>query len=162
MQTGIISIANTMSFDTLHSDTDCDCLQDTTQDFVNLYVRKIEKPILKEKDLRTHWERAKRPDVYECINVCSYKGMSVNIWNESSQTSTLNKFLTTFKFAPSNRKDSMYVFRFKEDAGLLKHTPDEGDLFHYDFYKCDGFSENMLESVEIISLREALNNQEQN
>ena len=149
-----------MTFDLLHNDTDCDCRQDTKQDTLNLYVRKIEKPVLKDKDLRTHWERGKRPDSANCVKVCGYKGMSVNIWDESSKQSIFSKFLTTFRFAPGNRKDSVFVFKFKENAGLLRYTPEDNDLFHYDFYKCDTFTSGMLDSVEIIPLKDILTNEE--
>jgi hypothetical protein len=140
-----------MEFDLLHEDTDCNCTDGATQDFQNLYARKINKPDISEKDLKTHWERGKRPDSLSCVCVCGYKGVSVDSWNESSEDVVIGKFLTTFRITPRH-KDSIYIFRLKQDAGLLKHTPTKDDPFHYDFYKSDEFKQQMLEEVEIISL----------
>jgi hypothetical protein len=141
-----------MTFEHIQSDTHCDCISGASEDIICIYVRKIQKPISRDKDWLSYWEVGKRPIVDDCSVVCSFKGLSVNLWSELSKRNTLDKFLTTFKFSHSNKKNSLLVFKIKPGAGLVKHTPEVNDPYHYDFYKCDNFTEDMFEHLEVIEL----------
>lgn len=143
-----------MKFGKINDDTECDCLANAVQDIENVYARKINKPNVLDADLRSHWEKGTRSDD-GCLRVCGLKGLSINIWNEESQDSTIAKFLTTFKITPKS-KNSIFLFKFKENAGVVIYTPAKDDKFHYDFYKCDDFIISMIEGLEIKELKEFL------
>lgn len=148
-----------MDFQGIHNDTACDCINDLKQDTENIYVRKINRPAIRDTDLRSHWEKGKRVDDSDCKAVCGYKGLSVNVWNNLSEKDVIGKFLTTFGISRKS-KDSIYLFKFKVDAGLLKYTPNERDPYHYTFYKCDAFTADMIEEVEVKELRDFLKDNE--
>jgi len=143
-----------MEFESIHVDTDCNCIYGASQDIDSIYVRKISNLEVLEKDLKSHWEKGTRIDD-DCNLICGYKGLSINIWNENSQKSIITKFLLTFGISQKS-KSSLYIFKFKENAGLLKHTPTKDDEHHYTFYKSDNFKPEMLEKVEIKELRSFL------
>ena len=140
-----------MKFEKLLQDTECDCLERAIEDTKNLFARKINKPNPLNKDFYSHWERGKR--AVECKNICGYKGISVNKWSENDKNAIINKFLTTFSISPKH-KDGIFVFRIIEGAGLIEHTPNKNDVTHYDFYKSDDFSLEMLESGIILPLKD--------
>ena len=140
-----------MTFDKLLHDTECDCLERAIEDGKNLFARKINKPNPLDKDFYSHWERGKRAD--ECKNICEYKGISVNKWNENDKRAIIKKVLTTFSISPKH-KDSIFVFRMIQGAGLIEHTPTKNDATHHDFYKSDEFSLEMLETGIILPLKD--------
>jgi hypothetical protein len=142
-----------MNFNTLLQDTDCDCLENAIENNVHYFARKINKPQPLDKDFKSHWEREKRAE--ECEQICGYKGISINEWNDDTKQAIINKFLTTFSISPKH-KDSIFVFKCLPDAGLTKYTPNDKDTSHYDFYKSDEFSLSLLETHTILSLKDFL------
>jgi hypothetical protein len=145
-----------MTFHNLLADTDCNCLEDALQDNITVFVRKINKPIVLDKDFKTHWERGKRAEM--CKEICGFKGISINQWSEESQSAVIQKFLTTFRIAPKH-KDSILVFRFVGESGLVKYTPNEADSTHYDFYKSDNFDLQTIDIQDITPLNTFLNHE---
>lgn len=141
-----------MEFSELLKDTDCQCLENANQDNVSIFAKKINKPNPTDKDFKSHWERGKTSIV--CDEICGYKGLSVNLWNESTKEAVIKKYVTTFGISPKH-KDSIFVFKFLDEAGMVKYTPNENDKSHYDFYKSDNFTLEMLEqTTEIIPLNQ--------
>ena len=66
--------------------------------------------------------------------------------------------MTTFSISPKH-KDSIFVFRMIQGAGLIEHTPNKNDATHHDFYKSDGFSLEMLEKGIILPLKDFIENE---
>jgi hypothetical protein len=126
-----------MNFNSLLKDTNCACLLDTIQDNDHFFARKINKPMAMDKDFTSHWERGKRASA--CKEVCGYKGLSINLWDENNKDAIIEKFLTTFSITPKH-KDCIFVMRFLPQAGVIKQTPSKNDMTHCDFYKSDEFS----------------------
>ncbi len=145
-----------MNFNNILNDTKCECLVKTKQDITIFFARKINKPLPLEKDFISHWERGKRAD--DCKGICGFKGLSINEWNKKTEMVVINKFLTTFAISPKH-KDSILIFKFLPNAGLIKHTPTKEDKAHYDFYKSDEFTLEMLENYNIIPLKDFINNE---
>ena len=146
-----------MTFDDLHKDTDCHCINGINEDTENVYIRRIKKPTVKVKDFNSQWENNKRPTAHytnNCDKTCGLKGVSVNQWNEKNQEAVIKKYLDYFFISPKST-DGGYIFRFKKDAGLIKHAPGL-DKSHYNFYKCDTFSLAHLEHIETITLKDFL------
>ncbi len=139
-----------MTFDNLHGDTVCNCLSNAFERTEQLFARKTDKPVNREKDFESIWERKKRsyPEMLrklkECTDICGYKGISINEWNNSTKKEVIQKYVTTFGITPSH-KDRILVFKFKDNAGKVVFTPRKDDASHYDFYKCDKFSIDFLE-----------------
>lgn len=145
-----------MKFERIHENIDCDCVEGAAQDLQNVYARKINKPNVLDTDLKSHWEKGSR-NSGDCRQICGLKGLSMNIWNKDSRDKAIEKYLTTFKITTKS-KNSIYLFKFKKNAGVIVHTPSSGNPYHYDFYKSDNFSIDMLEEVDVIELREFLEN----
>jgi len=138
-----------MTFEKITSDTECECLTSATIDIENLYVRKLRKETLEDKDFLTHWERNLRPEVQDCENICSFKSISINQFKTETESQILEKYKTTFNINP--KKGAYYLkFQFLEDAGKVKHTPDivTNDISHYDFYKADDFNFDKIKIIE--------------
>jgi hypothetical protein len=139
-----------MIFNDILRDTNCGCIDDTIEDNGNLFARKINKPIPLDKDFASHWERGKRAE--NCKEICGFKGLSMNLWNETTKNDVIDKFLTTFSITPKH-KDSIFVLKFLPNAGVIKKTPTKYDATHHDFYKSDEFSLELLEHHTIIHLK---------
>ncbi len=147
-----------MEFRKLHSDTACDCLADAEENCIAIFARKINKPLPRERDFESKWEKGNitfdfNPN--DCHLVCALKGVSVNLWNEASREEVIEKFVTTFSISPKH-KDSILVFRFRENAGMLEFTPNRRDEFHFDFFKSDAFSLEEIDVVQVLNLAELL------
>ena len=139
-----------MTFDDILKDTNCDCFKEIFEDNESLFARKINKPIPLDKDFASHWERGKRAE--NCKEICGYKGLSINLWNETTKNDVIEKFLTTFSITPKH-KDSIFVLKFLPQAGVVKHTPNKHDETHFDFYNSDDFSLDMLENHTIVHMK---------
>jgi hypothetical protein len=141
-----------MTFDSLHADTDCDCLGEAFEDTGKLFSSRISKPQMRASDFYSHWERRKKPQLMNCDNVCLYKGISINEWNDYTQTKIIEKYVGGLGLQDLDDKnkirESVLIFRFKDKLGLLKSSPTKNDPSHYTFYKDDDFS---IEHIEIIS-----------
>lgn len=145
-----------MTFEVLHSDTECNCICDALENTNLLFARKISKPSPKSGDFKTHWERNRRPNSESCNDICLHKGISINFWNNNSEEQIINKYVNTLKFQSQenkNQRDCILVFRFKKDAGLIKSSPTKNDPSHCTFFKSDSFNIDGIEEVKIIELK---------
>ena len=66
--------------------------------------------------------------------------------------------MKTFTITPRH-KDCIFVFRLLPNSGLIEHTPNKKDPTHYDFYKSDNFTLDMLENHSIIPLKDFIDNE---
>lgn len=138
-----------MTFENLQFDSECNCVKDAIEDYSNEYVRKLRKEVVEERDFLTHWERNIRPEINNCENICSYKGVSINQFKDEFVELILNKYKTTFNFNP--KKGAYFLkFKFKQDAGKVKFAPEEDDNSHYNFFKADSFGLEKLEIIETV------------
>lgn len=145
-----------MTFDILHSDIECDCIKDTFENGNQLFARKISKPSPKSGDFKTYWERDKRPLKNLCVEICQYKGISINYWNENSENQVIEKYVASLDTqiqGGKNIRDCILVFRFKEQVGLIMPSPTKKDPSHCTFYKCDSFDIQGIEEIKIIEIK---------
>lgn len=150
-----------MTFENFTEGTHCDCLTGVNENTTSTFVHTLKKDTLRDNDFRSKYERwvidGKRtplaPEIIEdCDKMCSYKGVSIsNIDEEGSKAKIINFYTSIFPLA-QNYKRGVLVFKFKEGAGLVKHTPNENDTQHHDLYKCDTFTFNEIEQLETIYL----------
>ncbi|MFZ6008063.1 MAG: hypothetical protein ACOYU2_10485 [Nitrospirota bacterium] len=141
-----------MTFEKLNDDTHCDCLKDAEGNYDDTFSRRINKGTLRDKDFVSKWEKGQRPEGNDCKDVCSFKGISVNLY-KNNHDSIIKKYIQSFKISPGYRAYCC-MFRFKKNSGKVKHTPGWRDDSHYDFFKCDSFSINDIEVVQCFSLSE--------
>lgn len=139
-----------MTFDNVHHDTVCNCIDDAISDTTNEYVRKLRKNIVEEKDFLSHWERGLYNDKTECEEICSYKGVSINIYKAEFEQQIKDKFTNTKIFNPKKGGTHIIKFKLKQDAGKVKFAPEDNDQSHYNFFKADNFTLSNLAIIEII------------
>lgn len=137
-------------------DIGCTCLllkiEGYDENTESSFCKKIDGDKLRIQDFRSMWEKERR-FIYgqpvgenDCEGILSLKGVSINLYNEENREAILEKYRTTFRL---NRRKSMYaIFRFQEDAGKVRHSPQDGDPSHHEFYKCDGFTIEHVQEIE--------------
>jgi hypothetical protein len=147
-----------MKFDSLHADTDCDCLGKGFENTEKLFSRRISKPQMKASDFYSHWERRKRPKLMDCDNICLFKGISINEWNDNTQAKIIKKYVGGLALQDLNDinkiRESVLIFKFKKKSGLLKPSPTKNDPSHYTFYKDDDFNIESIEVIHTIELKD--------
>lgn len=135
-----------MTFKDFKKDTDCDCLSDAKIDINSIFARIICNNPLEKSDFESHWDRGKRSA--KCKDICGYKGVSMSIIvNEEIKKEIITFYSTSSTFAP-NYKNKILFFKFKENAGYVKATPNKKNKFHHDFYKSDLFEVRLIENIE--------------
>ncbi len=139
-----------MEFTNIRGDTDCDCLNGNTNPSEYVFARKIGKgKTPKDRDFKSHWEREKRPDdLNNCEEVCGMKGISIDRWDDESQTHVWNHYKTTFGLSPK-AKNHLIIFELDPNSGLTKPTPFTGNPFHWDLYKSDEFDLTFVKVKEV-------------
>ena len=137
-----------MEFNKILSDTHCKCLDDSFEDLDNTYIRKLKTNQLLIKDFQSYWEIGRRCDPTDCKEVCKRKAISINKYNENTKQKIIKHYKRTFNYNPSLIK-YLCVFKFNKEAGKIKHSPSTGDKSHHSFYKCDTFSLEKINVVEI-------------
>ena len=143
-----------MTFDNIATGSDCVCIDDECkQDTNHVFIRKIGKKRIKNGDLRTHWERDKRPHSGSgCSKECNMKGLTFyrSPEGDSIIDQWRNEGNVTEKYSPKRvaKKHSCWI-KFRQDAGLIKLTPSKQSQYHYTFYKRDDFSMDLIEVVRV-------------
>lgn len=142
-----------MTFNKLHDGTDCKCIEGAIVDTESLFVRKVSARSPKDRDFKSHHERKKEPELKDCESICSYRGLSVNIYKDEYIQQILEKYKISYLIAPSTGKFCL-VFRFSNNAGMVESTPEKNDKSHYNFYKSDSFDcVNGILVKDVIDLR---------
>lgn len=138
-----------MTFEKIHSDTDCDCTSKAVIDTTSEFVRKLRKENVEDKDFLTHWEREIRPEKEDCETICSYKGLSINQITPEYENQILEKYKTTFTINP--KKGAHYLkFKLMEDSGKVNYSPEEDDKSHFNLLKSDNFSLDKIVIIETV------------
>lgn len=140
-----------MTFNNLHQDTPCDCIEDTKEDFESEYGLKTNKDTIRPVDFDSHWEKGKRPESDACGDVCSYKGKSVTLITPDNLNEVTEIFKQLFPLSPKY-KPFLTIVKFADSTGKVKHTPDFRNQYHHDFYKCDNFTFGNISQLQSISL----------
>lgn len=139
-----------MEFNTIKEGTVCNCFDNANEDLQNNFAIKTMKSELRVQDFNSYWEKGKRPITNECEEICSLKGVSISIFNDETKDAVINIFKSLFPLAPKY-KPYLSVVKLYDKSGLVKHTPNEINQYHYDLYKCDTFD---YANVELININE--------
>lgn len=140
-----------MEFINIFKDSNCNCLENSKEDFASHYAIKTMKESLRVQDFNSYWEKGKRPNSNDCKEICSYKGVSISIFNEETKEEVVNIFKELFPLAP-RYKPYLKVIKLYDSSGVVKHTPNEVNIHHYDFYKSDTFEFSKVDIIEIKEL----------
>ncbi|WP_157474546.1 hypothetical protein [Dyadobacter sp. Leaf189] len=131
-----------MNFTRINDGHVCKCLRNCVENYEDLFLRRIDnKNKLHIRDFRTHHERNKTSEG-GCDNLCGNRGLSIEIFNEESLAATINQIQVTRQFNPQSSRKHVAIFRLREGAGIVKHTPNQivYNKNHYDLFKSDEFS----------------------
>lgn len=140
-----------MEFKKIQSDQNCNCLDKAVEDNNSNFAIKTMKENLRVQDFNSYWEKGKRPnDKNSCNEVCSYKGVSISIFDDNTKEEVINIYKELFPLAPKY-KPYLSVVKFYDLSGVVKHTPNDGNTHHYDFYKSDTFD---FEKVDVLQVNE--------
>jgi hypothetical protein len=139
-----------MTFENTTNGHDCNCLNKTSiVDNTDIFLRRLRKNALEEKDFLTHWERGIGHESELCEAICDYKAISINKSADEIEPLIFEHYKTTFQINP--KKGGFCIkFKFKEDAGRLIHAPFENAESHYNFYKADLFTISHIDQIDII------------
>ncbi len=141
-----------MEYKNLLSEHNCDCLNNAKEDITSTFVIKTQKDVLRIQDFNSYWEKGKRPnDANDCNEICSLKGVSVSIFNDSTKEEVIGVFKELFPLAPKY-KPYLSVVKFYESSGVVKHTPNDQNVHHYDFYKSDEFEFSKVSLIQVNEL----------
>lgn len=141
-----------MKFDKILAEHNCNCIENSIADTASIYALKTMKNFIRIQDFSSYWEKGKRPnDTNNCEEICSYKGVSISICNENTKDEVISIYKELFPLAPGY-KPYVSLIKFNDDAGVVKHTPNDRNNHHYDFYKCDDFEITKVDVLEINDL----------
>lgn len=141
-----------MKFESILSGHNCDCLDKAVKDNSSIFAMKTMKENMRVQDFSSYWEKGKRPeDSNNCDEVCSYKGVSISIFNDNTKEEVVNVYRELFPLAPKY-KPYLSIVKFYDLSGIVKHTPNEGNNHHYDFYKSDTFDFTKVDVIKINEL----------
>lgn len=140
-----------MEFKNILSEHNCDCLDKATEDNTSHFAIKTMKENLRVQDFQSYWEKGKRPDDNSnCEKICSIKGVSISVFNDGTKDEVVTIYKELFPLAPKY-KPYINVVKFYESSGVVKHTPKDFNIHHYDFYKSDTFD---FLNVDVIQVNE--------
>lgn len=141
-----------MEFENILSDHNCKCLNKAYEDNTSTFAIKTQKNFLRVQDFYSYWEKGKRPeDINVCDELCSYKGVSVSIFNDTTKEDVIDIYKELFPLAPKN-KPFVSIIKFYESSGLVKSTPNERNINHFDFYKSDEFDFTKISLIQVNEL----------
>lgn len=141
-----------MEFKIISSEHNCDCFDKSVEDNTSSFAIKTMKENLRVQDFNSYWEKGKRPEgSNNCDEVCSYKGVSISIFNDSTKDDVVNIYKELFPLAPKY-KPFLSVVKFYNSSGVVKYTPNDGNTHHYDFYKSDTFDFTKVDVIEVNNL----------
>lgn len=141
-----------MEFKAIIAEHNCDCLDSAIEDTNTNFAIKTMKESLRIQDFSSYWEKGKRPDDNtDCDKVCSYKGVSISIFNDNTKDDVVNIYKELFPLAPKY-KPYLNIVKFYNLSGVVKHTPNDGNAHHYDFYKSDTFDFSKVNVIQVNEL----------
>ena len=141
-----------MEFKNLLSEQNCNCLDKSRQDTTTHFAIKTMKENLRVQDFSSYWEKGKRPEENgNCEEVCSYKGVSISIFNDETKNEVENIYKELFPLAPKY-KPYLSVIKFYDSSGVVKHTPNDVNIHHFDLYKSDTFDFSKIDVIQVNDL----------
>jgi hypothetical protein len=144
-----------MTFEQLHDEIKqgCNCLQYGSPPIADhAFYRQGENIPATDDDFKSHWELQKPLSGNSCKNHCDYRGVSIfQIKDELDRKKIELK--KSFQFSPIPRKIAYFV-RIKNDAGLV--WDQQKDNGHCNLFKCDNFSLEYVEFVDVFDMSEPL------
>lgn len=140
-----------MTFNNLHQDTPCNCIEDAKEDFESHYGLKTNKNAIRLVDFDSYWEKGRRPQSKSCGEVCSFKGKSVTLITNENLSEVTEIFKQLFPLSPGY-KPFLTIVKLADNTGRVKHTPDSRNKYHHDFYKCDNFTLENITQLQSIPL----------
>jgi hypothetical protein len=139
-----------MTFEKISNGHDCDCLSKTSiPETEDIFLRKLRKQELADKDFETHWERGIGIDKTECEEICNYKGISINQTSDEIENIIFEHYKTTFNINPKKGAHCL-KFKIKEGAGRIVYAPIISGDSHHNFFKSDLFDLSYIEPVTIL------------
>lgn len=142
-----------MTFTQILNGIECNCIDGSNEDTTNKYAIKTIKKELRIQDLHSYHDKDKQNDKLDCKNICSFRGVSISLYNSETQEYVLGVYKELFPLSPKY-KPYVKIIKFGESSGNVKHTPSSKNSHHYDFYKCDTFA---LDKIEVIEVKELHN-----
>ncbi|QWR78419.1 hypothetical protein [Candidatus Magnetomonas plexicatena] len=137
-----------MTFNELHRDTDCNCIENAKADEGNVFARRITGEKAIANDFKSYWDEGRTvKDGKNCELVCDHKGVSVYVVNDETEIQSKFKEIKAHK-RMSTRFTHYCLLKLKNSAGLLKQSGK--DKAHYNFFKSDDFQ---IDKLEIIAIR---------
>jgi hypothetical protein len=125
------------------------CLRSAEKDTGTTFCRGVLSSPVTMDDFKSHWEFGRRPRRASAIQICNLKGVSLKKFRDHGFTREF--FLTTAKISPMGKPYKFYCnLNLTEAAGLVKETGND----HYNFYKCDEFTLDMVEVKEYRALND--------
>lgn len=159
MSTEPESEEQTMTFKLLHEGIDCNCIESATENGSSIFLRRIDKEEVRERDFYSLWERyAKQGKDYprelkHCKDKCEARGVSVDKFDNTNET-FVEMCKVARSFCPVGRK-YFCKFTLSANSGVFNYSPTEKSDVHHDLYKCDAFT---LACVSVIGTCEIPSN----
>lgn len=142
-----------MNFTQTFGDTECNCIEGSNEDVVNNYALKTTKDNLRIQDFHSYHDKGKPFTDTNCDKICSFRGVSISLYNNDTKDYILNVYKELFPLSPGY-KPYVKIIKFGEECGNVKHTPSKNNDYHFDFYKCDTFA---IEKIEVVEVKELHN-----
>ncbi|WP_374363768.1 hypothetical protein [Cloacibacterium sp.] len=142
-----------MDFNQTFGDIECNCIEGSHEDTINNYAIKTAKENLRINDFYSYHDKGKPLSNKKCDSICSYRGVSISLYNDETKEYILNVYKELFPLSPGY-KPYVKIIKFGEECGNVKHTPSGINDHHYDFYKCDTFA---IEKIEVVEIKELHN-----
>lgn len=144
-----------MEFNSISIGHSCNCLSNAIENFTDTFVRKVDATTeFKIRDFRAKYEKDNFVEIESstCEEVCGNRCLSIDIWNDESKEYIIKKYSVTLGISPKLKPNFIGLFKLNEGSGKVKYTPNQKhgiEIYHYDLYKSDGFTIDMLELIEI-------------
>lgn len=141
-----------MEFKNLHADIDFSCInKGVTENTNDVFTRKMKSSALKDEDFLSYWDLGRRPPVLEKREICRYKGVSINKYENDADIRRLYNrlFSDASKFKRKKIRPKYYCkLRFKKGAGMVWLN---GNIkpYHFTFFKSDAFSLSLVGEVQV-------------
>lgn len=142
-----------IEFTQIFEGIECDCLEGSSEDSSNTYALKTIKEELRIQDFNSYHDKGKENKKLDCNSICSFRGVSVSLFNDKSKDYVLKVYQELFPLSPKY-KPYVKIVKFSKSCGNLKHTPSIKNDFHYDFYKSNIFT---LDKIKVIEVKELHN-----
>lgn len=146
-----------MSYKSILEGHSCKCLANANENYTDLFARKVgDTKDFKLRDFKTHHERGKPVTSNLCEDICGFRGLSIELWNDESKEYIIEKFVLTVSISPMIKpKNQIGVFRLTDGTGKVEHTPNQKhgtEIYHHDLYKSDNFAVEKLEIIELVPI----------